>query len=50
MLQLLGADRAWPSLFEPKLVALSAREFRFVGFERHEGRAWVLQEWACELL
>ncbi|RYE44007.1 MAG: hypothetical protein EOP24_25945 [Hyphomicrobiales bacterium] len=49
MLQLLGADRAWPSLFEPRLVALSAREFGFIGFERHE-QAWVLQQWDCELL
>jgi hypothetical protein len=49
LLQLLGADRQWPSLFEPKLVSLSARSFNFIGFERH-GQAWVLQQWDCELL
>jgi hypothetical protein len=49
MLHLLGADRQWPSLFDPRLIALGAREFSFIGFERHE-RAWVLQQWDCELL
>lgn len=49
LLQLLGADRIWPSLFDPKLVGLSARAFSFVGLERHD-RAWVLQQWDCELL
>jgi hypothetical protein len=49
LLQLLGADRRWPNLYEPRLVALSAREFGFIGFERH-GQAWVLQQWDCELL
>lgn len=49
LLQLLGADRPWPSLFEPRLVALSAAEFGFIGYERHE-RAWVLQQWDCELV
>lgn len=49
LLQLLGADRQWPSLYEPRLLSLSAREFGFLGFERH-GDAWVLQQWDCELL
>jgi hypothetical protein len=48
-LQLLGADRACPRLFEPRLVALSTNIIRFVGFERTED-AWVMQEWECELL
>jgi hypothetical protein len=51
LLQLLGADRAqWPNLYEPRLIALGAKEIKFLGFERHEGRAWVLQQWDCELL
>ena len=51
LLQLLGADRAqWPNLYEPRLIALSAKGMKFLGFERHEGRAWVLQQWDCELL
>lgn len=49
MLQLINADRQWPNLFEPRLVALSAKEFGFIGFERH-GQAWVLQQWECELI
>lgn len=49
VLQLLGAPAGWPALFEPKLVALSAREFQFLGFERVD-RAWVMQQWDCELL
>lgn len=49
VLQLLGADRSWPSLFDPKLVAMSAREFSLIGFERSD-RAWVLQQWDCELI
>lgn len=49
LLQLLGADRQWPSLYEPRLVACSAKEFGFIGLERH-GAAWVLQQWDCELL
>lgn len=51
LLQLLGADCQWPSLYEPRLVALSAREFGFIGLERH-GDAWVLQQWdgtCCKL-
>jgi hypothetical protein len=48
-LELLGADRVWPALFEPRLVALSANEFHFLGFERC-GNAWVMQQWDCELL
>jgi hypothetical protein len=49
VMQLLGADQVWPSLFDPRLIALSAGEFQFVGIERHEN-AWVLQQWDCELL
>jgi hypothetical protein len=49
LLQLLGADRQWPNLYEPRLVSLSARQFAFLGFERH-GEAWVMQQWDCELL
>jgi hypothetical protein len=49
LLQLLGANRQWPSLFEPRLVSLMGSEFSFIGLERHD-RAWVLQQWDCELL
>lgn len=49
LLQLLGSDRPWPVLFEPRLRHLSAREFGFLGYER-DGRAWVLQQWDCEML
>jgi hypothetical protein len=48
-LQLLGADKDCPRLFEPRLVALSTSVMRFVGFERAE-EAWVMQEWECEVL
>lgn len=48
-LQLLGADRQWPRLFEPRLAALSATQMRFIGYERVEN-AWVMQEWDCEVL
>jgi hypothetical protein len=37
-------------LYEPRLIALGAKEIKFLGFERHEGRALVLQQWDCELL
>ena len=47
-LQLLGADQRIPRLFEPRVVELSADKIRFLGFERVE-RAWVMQEWDCEL-
>lgn len=51
LLELLGADHAlWPNLYEPKLVTLDAKQMTFLGFERHEDRAWVLQQWDCELL
>jgi hypothetical protein len=51
LLQLLGADRAqWRNLYEPRLIALGAKQIKFLGFERHEGRAWVLQQWDCEVL
>jgi hypothetical protein len=51
LLQLIGADRAqWPNLYEPRLISLAAKHIKFLGFERHDGRAWVLQEWDCELL
>ena len=49
VLQLLGADRISPNLYERRLVDLSANRFRFIGRER-AGKAWVLQEWVCELL
>jgi hypothetical protein len=49
LLQLLGADRSWPSLYEPRMVFLSGREFGFLGFERCN-RAWVMQQWDCELV
>lgn len=49
VLQLLGADRQWPSLYDPKLVDLSANRLRFVGHER-VGEGWHLQEWVCEVL
>jgi len=49
VLQLLGAERAWPNLYDPKLVDLSANRMRFVGAER-TGTAWHVQEWTCELL
>lgn len=49
LLQLLGADRQWANLYEPKLVALSAKQFGFIGLERW-GDAWVLQHWDCEIL
>lgn len=49
VLQLIGADRQWPNLYEPRLVDLSARRMRFVGSEK-VGAAWVVQEWICEVL
>lgn len=49
VLQLLGADRVFPNLYDPKLVDLSANRMRFVGAER-TGSAWHVQEWICELL
>ena len=49
VLQLLGAERIWPNLFEPRLVALHARQLTFIGYER-EDNAWHLQEWDCDLL
>jgi hypothetical protein len=49
VLQLLSADRTWPNLYDPKLVALSADRLRFVGNERN-GDAWVVQEWICEVV
>ena len=48
VLQLLGADRKWPNLYDPKLVDLSANRMRFVGAER-VANAWHVQEWICEL-
>jgi hypothetical protein len=48
-LELIGADRIWPALFDPRLTALSANAFAFIAFERH-GNAWVMQQWDCELL
>ncbi len=49
VLQLLGADRQWPNLYDAKLVDLSANRLRFIGHER-VGEGWHLQEWICELL
>jgi hypothetical protein len=49
VLKLIGADRAWPNLYDPKLVDLSANRMRFVGAER-VGEAWHMQEWICEVL
>lgn len=49
VLQLLGADRAWPNLMEPRVVALGGQQLVFVGYERHD-KAWVLQEWECEVI
>ena len=48
-LQLLGSDRPISRLFDPRLVELASDKLRFIGFERVE-RAWVLQEWDCQLL
>lgn len=48
VLQLLGASRRWPNLYEPRLVDLSADRMRFIGFESAEN-AWYLQEWIVEL-
>jgi hypothetical protein len=49
VLQLIGAARQWPSLYDPKLVDLSADRMRFVGYERVDN-GWHLQEWICDLL
>lgn len=48
VLQLLGAQRRFPNLYDPKLVDLSGNMLRFIGYEAVEG-AWVMQEWRCEL-
>ncbi|GAB3759125.1 hypothetical protein GCM10028796_05840 [Ramlibacter monticola] len=48
VLQLIGADKKWPSLYDAKLVELSANRLRFVGAER-TGNAWHVQEWICDL-
>lgn len=42
VLRLLGTDRPWRDLFEPRLVSWMGGEFKFVGYER-DNRAWVLQ-------
>jgi hypothetical protein len=49
VLQLIGADAQWPSLYEPKLVDLASGRMRFVGYERTD-QAWHMQEWVCELI
>lgn len=49
VLQLIGADKKWPNLYDPKLVDLSANRMRFVGAER-VGNAWHVQEWICEVV
>ena len=49
VLQLLGAERKFPNLYDPKLIELSATQMRFVGSEPVDN-AWVMQEWICELL
>ena len=48
VLQLLGAERAFPNLYDPKLIDLSGTTLRFIGYEPVES-AWVMQEWVCEL-
>lgn len=48
LLQLLGGDRQWPTLFDPRLFSLFARQLGVIGFERN-GQAWVLQQWDCEV-
>jgi hypothetical protein len=49
VLELLGADRRCPSLYDPRLVELGGTALRFVGYERADS-AWVMQEWICELV
>lgn len=49
LLQLIGAERQWPNLYEPKIVSLGSGQLCFSGLERH-GQAWVLQQWDCELI
>lgn len=49
VLKLLGADRQWPNLYDPRLVDLCADQMRFVGYESQD-RAWHLQEWICQVL
>ena len=49
VLQLLGADRKWPNLYEPRLLDLAADRMRFIGFERVD-KAWYMQEWICAML
>lgn len=49
VLQLLGAERQFPSLYDPKLIELSGSTLRFVGYEQVES-AWVLQEWICDVV
>lgn len=50
VLQLL-ANGTWPHrLFEPRLTQVFGPYMRFMGFERTESGAWVMQEWDLELL
>lgn len=49
VLQLLGAERQFPNLYDPKLIELSGTTLRFLGYE-HVESAWVLQEWICDVL
>lgn len=49
VLQLLGADRRWPNLYDPRLVDLTANRLRFIGYEPAD-KAWYMQEWICELV
>jgi len=49
VLQLIGADKQWPSLYDPKLVDLTADRMRFIGYEKADA-AWHMQEWICEVL
>lgn len=44
LLHLLGADRQWPNLYEPRIISLSARQLCFLGFERN-GDACAMQQW-----
>lgn len=49
VLQLLGAPRLFPNLYDAKLVDLSGNTLRFIGYECVE-HAWHMQEWVCELV
>jgi hypothetical protein len=48
VLQLLGAERTFPNVYDPKLVDFGRNTLRFIGYEPIDG-AWVTQEWHCDL-